>query len=553
MAKDYKKSLIYLFVFVLLGSVAFVVPTDRYFEISKAMELYSEVYKEINTSYVDEVNPNLLMQTGIEGMLSSLDPYTNYIPEDRIEEFRTQNTGQYGGIGALSNIIDGKKIIMMIMENSPSMKSGLKIGDEIIEINGINIRGLSREETGKLTRGQANTPVTLTVLRYGIENPIKIEIIREQIQIPAVSYQGMIDEHIGLIRLTEFTQHAGKDVRDAVEELKKKGAKKLILDLRDNPGGLLVEARNICNIFLPKNMEVVTTRGKLPENNVTYKTLNKPLDTEIPLVVLINDGSASASEIVAGTLQDYDRAVIIGEKSFGKGLVQVNRHLSYHSQLKVTIAKYYTPSGRCIQALDYSHRLEDGEVLKIPDSLKNSFLTSNKRIVYDGAGIDPDVKAGKNQLSQVTERLIQNGHLFHFATEYYYNHETIESPSAFEISSQTYNDFISWMKKKSFTYYNEVEKNIEQLEAIAHSENLSSAVKNSIEQLKSKMESEKKDDFTRFSDEIKRVLEMEIVGRYYFEKGTIESSFKDDPYIKTAEDHLNNPDSYKSILKIDTL
>ncbi|MFO0507070.1 MAG: S41 family peptidase, partial [Chryseotalea sp.] len=361
-----KKYFIPLVIIIVLLVVANTKPADRYFEIARNLDVFASLFKEVNNNYVDDVNPNTLMRTGIDAMLASLDPYTNYIPEDEIENFRTQNTGQYGGIGAVTRQFGNRTVVTLVMAGFAAEKGGLKAGDEVLKIDSKNLSSLTQEEAGNLMKGQLGTPVTLTVKRYGVDKPIELSFKRERIKISNVPHFTLLQSQTGYIQLTDFTPDAGKEVRNALIALKEKGAKNIVLDLRGNPGGLLQEAVNICNLFLPKGVTVVETKGKIKEHNVTYKTLNPPVDLEIPVAVLIDRGSASASEIVAGTLQDYDRAIIVGEKSFGKGLVQINRDIPYNSKLKVTTAKYYTPSGRCIQVLDYSQRRADGSVASIP-------------------------------------------------------------------------------------------------------------------------------------------------------------------------------------------
>src|SRR5690606_38068255 len=361
-----KKRIIFLFcVVAAVASLALTRPADRYFEIAKNLDIFATLFKEVNALYVDDINPNTLVRTGIDAMLASLDPYTNYIPEDEVEDYRTHNTGQYGGIGAITREIGSRTVVTMLIEGYGAHKGGLKIGDEILRIDGIELKGLTREETSLLMRGETGKPVSLTVKRYGEPRPLELTFNRERIKINNVPFFGMVGNDLAYVHLSDFTPEAGREVRNALSQLLAQGAKGVILDLRNNPGGLLIEAVNISNLFLPKGKLVVSTQGKIPENNLKYETLNTPLDTEIPVAVLINRGSASASEIVAGTLQDYDRGVIVGEKSFGKGLVQVSRLLSYNAQLKVTTAKYYTAAGRCIQVLDYAHRREDGSVISI--------------------------------------------------------------------------------------------------------------------------------------------------------------------------------------------
>lgn len=359
---------------------AFSPPGQRYFEIAKNLDIFASLFKEVNSLYVDEVNPNQLVRTGIDAMLNSLDPYTNYIPEDEVETYRTMNTGQYGGIGAVTRQLGKRVVVSMIYADYPAGKGGLKIGDEIIKMDGVELSRLSMDESNRLMRGQIGKPVTLTVIRPGSEKPLEFEFKRERIKVNNVPYYGMATGTIGYVALTDFTIDAGKEVRNAVVALKDKGATKIVLDLRGNPGGILQEAVNVCNIFLPKGKHVVSTRGKIKESNMSYETMLAPVDLEIPVVVLMDRGSASASEIVAGTLQDYDRAVVMGEKSYGKGLVQLSRPLSYNSQVKITTAKYYTPSGRCIQVLDYSHRRPDGSVISVADSLKRPLTERGLRV-----------------------------------------------------------------------------------------------------------------------------------------------------------------------------
>lgn len=545
----YKFRIAIVGIVVIAGALAFSNPSDRYFEIAKNLDIFATLFKEVNALYVDEVNPNKVIKTGIDAMLSSLDPYTNYIPEDDIENFRTQSTGQYGGIGAVTTRVDGKIKVSMVLDGYSAQKNGLKIGDEVIKIDNIDIRGLSSEETSGLMKGQANTPVSLTVLRYGNEIPLTLNFKREKVKINNVPYYGMASENVGYIKLTEFTMEAGKEVANAVEELKEKGAENIILDLRGNPGGLLLEAVNITNVFIPKGKEVVSTRGKISENNTIYKTLNNPVDTEIPLVVLINSGSASASEIVAGTIQDYDRGVVVGKKSFGKGLVQITRPLSYNSQLKVTTAKYYTPSGRCIQALDYSHRNEDGSVGKVPDSLKNEFRTSNNRVVYDGGGIDPDLEVINEELSPIAYTLYTKGLIFDYATKYFYEHKNISDSKTFELSDSEYEEFKKWLADKDYSYTTQVEHHLAQLKEDALEEKYYKDIENDLKELKATLNRSKGNDLNDFKHQIKELLEEEIASRYYFERGAVESSFDEDQALITALEVLNNKTKYQNILQ----
>lgn len=533
---------------LLVIALAFSSPSDRYFEIAKNLDIFATLFKEVNALYVDEVNPNKVIKTGIDAMLASLDPYTNYIPEDDIENFRTQSTGQYGGIGAVTSRLNGKIKVVMLMEGYSAAKNGLRIGDEVIKINDIDVRSMSREATSDLMKGQANTPVSLTVLRYGNETPITLDFKREKVKISNVPYSGMVSSDIGYVKLTEFTMQAGKEVKNAVGELKDKGAKKIILDVRGNPGGLLIEAVNITNVFLPKGLEVVSTKGKLTENNATYKTLNNPIDENIPLAVLINSGSASASEIVAGTIQDYDRGVIIGQKSFGKGLVQITRPLSYNSQLKVTTAKYYTPSGRCIQALDYSFRNDDGSVGSIPDSLKMEFETTNGRVVMDGGGIKPDILVDKESLSPIAYSLYTKGHIFDYATKYHFEHPSIENARAFKLSDAEYKAFINWLSGKDYGYTTQVEQKLEELTKNAKQEKYYEDIKEKLAEIKNTLAKSKDNDLIDFKDQIVALLEDEIVSHYYLEKGSVESTFDSDEDILKAIEILNNQQEYNQIL-----
>jgi carboxyl-terminal processing protease len=504
----------------------------------------------VNALYVDEVNPNKLVKTGIDAMLESLDPYTNYIPEDMVEDYRTMNTGQYGGIGAFTREMNNRTVVTMVLETYTAQKTGLKIGDEILKIDNVDLTKISAEQEGHLMKGQVGTPVSLTIKRFGVEQPIKLDFKREKIKVNNVPYFGMLENNIGYVQLLEFTPDAGKEVKNAVVALKEKGAKGLILDVRGNPGGLLFEAVNICNLFLPRGKLVVSTKGKIPEHNQNYETLNNPVDTELPVVVLINRGSASASEIVAGTLQDYDRAVVIGEKSYGKGLVQVSRQLSYNSQLKVTTAKYYTPTGRCIQVLDYTHRREDGSVSIIPDSLKQTFKTSTGRTVYDGGGIDPDIKLPAQEVHQVAQKLYETGLLFDYATLYSFNHQTLTKPRNFSLTNDEYSQFVSWMKDKKYSYTSYLDQQLKELNQEAKQEKYFAELKPQLDQIQSTIEASKKNELTLYKDQIKRLLEEDIASRYYLEKGSVEVGFKYDMEIKKASEVLLNTAQYRKLLNL---
>lgn len=548
--KTNKKILLASALLITVALLAASKPAERYFEIAKNLDIFATLFKEVNALYVDDVNPNKLVRTGIDAMLNSLDPYTNYIPEDEVEDFRTINTGQYGGIGAITREINNRTTVTMIMEGYGAQKGGLRIGDEILKIDDAELAKLSREQSSHLMKGQVGTPVTLTVKRVGVEQPISLQFKREKIKVNNVPYYGMVGTDVAYIQLSDFTPDAAKEVKIALIALKEQGAKSVILDLRGNPGGLLIEAVNITNIFLPKGKLVVSTKGKIPENNLNYETLNAPVDTEIPVSVLINRGSASASEIVAGTLQDYDRGVIIGEKSYGKGLVQVSRPLSYNAQLKVTTAKYYTPTGRCIQVLDYTHRREDGSVGSIPDSLKKSFKTSAGRTVYDGGGIDPDIKTESPEAHMLTQMLFERGLLFNYGTQYVLKHPQPVDPRTFTLSDEEYKEFVAWMKDKNYQYKSYLEYELQQFAEEAKKEKYYTDLKAQLDQIQTRIAESKKNELMMYKDEIRMLLEEDIVSRYHLEKGSIEAGFKYDDDVKKAVEVLHSSAQYKKILNM---
>ncbi len=533
-----------------LIAFSFTTQSDRYFEIAKNLDIFATLFREVNALYVDDVNPNKLVKTGIDGMLESLDPYTNYIPEDMVEDFKRMNTLQYDGIGATLSRLNNRTVVTMIFENYPAQKGGLKIGDEILKIDNTEVGKLTIDQEDQLLKGQVGTSVNLTIKRLGVEQPLKLNFKREKIKGSNVPYSGMLENNIGYIQLLEFTMDAGKEVKNALIALKKNGARAVILDVRGNPGGLLTEAVNICNIFIPRGKLVVSTKGKIPEQNHNYETLDDAVDSEIPMAVIINRGSASASEIVAGTLQDYDRAIVIGEKSYGKGLVQVSRLLSYNAQLKVTTAKYYTPTGRCIQVLDYSHRRNDGSVGTIPDSAKRPFKTTSGRTVYDGGGIEPDVKMPYIELHTVTQKLYETGSIFEYATVYALAHPSLPDPKSFTLSNDEYSQFTMWMKTRNFTYTSNFDQQLQLVSQEAKREKYYADVKVHLDLIEGKVEENKKSEMQLYKDEIKQLLEEDIASRYYLEKGSIEVGFKYDQEIKKASEVLLNTAQYKKILNL---
>ena len=537
-----------LWVAVLLSGTAFLFafdsPSDKYFEIAKNLDIFASLYKEMNTSYVDEINPNKTIKTGIDAMLNSLDPYTNYIAEDE-----TMTTGQYGGIGAVIGKRREKTVVMMPYENFPAHKAGLKIGDELLEVDGVEVSGKTTGDVSKLLKGQADTKVKLKIKRFGEPAPRIVELTRQRIKIDNVPFSGMVTTDVGYLHLTDFTSDASREVRKAITELKEKGAKKIIFDLRDNPGGLLNEAINISNLFIPKDKEVVSTKGKVPDWNKTYRALNPPLDMDIPVAVLTSSRSASAAEIVSGVIQDYDRGVLIGQRTFGKGLVQATRQLSYNAQLKITTAKYYIPSGRCIQAIDYTNRNDDGSVGKFPDSLKVAFKTSNGRVVYDGGGVAPDILVEHEPIAPITYSLEAKGLFFDYATEYFYKHPSIASAKEFSLSDADFADFVKFLSGKDYDYTTKMETNMNDLVTNAKKEKYYDDIKDQVENLKKHINHNKEQDLQKNKAEIKEMLENQIVSRYYLEKGMQEAGFKHDKEVQAAVKVLNNPDEYAKILK----
>lgn len=517
--------------------------SDEFFEISKNMEIFTSVYKELNIYYVDGTKPGALMKTGIDAMLKSLDPYTVYYPESKIEEAMFMQTGQYGGIGTLVNTIDGKIIITEPYEGYAAVKSGLLAGDVVLKINGKSVEGKKHDEVTDQLTGQPGSEVELTIQRPGEAQPRQIKIKREEIKIKDVPYYSMLaDSATGYIQLTGFTQTAGSEVKSAFLALKKRNMNKLILDLRGNGGGLLREAITIVNLFVPKGTEIVKTKGKIEEWNKTYTAMNDPIDTQIPIVVLVDGGSASASEIVSGSLQDLDRAVVVGTESYGKGLVQQTKDLAYNTKIKLTVAKYYTPSGRCIQRLDYSHRDENtGEVVAKADSLIRSFKTRGGRPVTDGRGISPDIEVKEDEAAHILQSLVQNWIIFHWATEYHRTHATIDSADAFRLSDTEYKQFVDFAMGKDFHYDTNTEKLYEQLKKTAKEEKYLEGSEKQFDELFAKIEPKKDSDLLKFKQQIKEFLENEIVGRYYYQTGRSKNMLREDPYVvKSLEVFASN-------------
>ena len=520
---------------------------DNYFEITKNIRIMTSVYDNINTFYVDEPEPGNLMKKGIDAMLRSLDPYTVYIPESDIEDYRFMTTGQYGGIGAMIKTQDSYVVISEPYEGSPTDKAGIIAGDILLEIDGKSVAGKTTKEMSAILKGGAGTILKVKYERHGVAS--ETSITREVIKIPSVPYYGMIDEEIGYVKLNSFTSTASREVLKALKYLKdSSGMKKLVFDLRGNGGGLLHESVNIVNFFIGKGNTVVSTKGRLTDLNKDYKTLNTPFDEEMPIVVLVDGYSASASEIVSGSLQDLDRAVIIGMTTYGKGLVQQTKDLNFGSKVKLTIAKYYTPSGRCIQKLDYANRDDKGSVSEVADSLIKTFTTKNGREVKDGRGVEPEIKIEPTVFSKLTSVLVFKNYVFNYATDYKRGHSDIESASTFSLSTSDYNNFIAYLGDKEVEYTMDSEEMLEELKEIAKEEKYYDDSEIEFDALFAKLKPSLKDDMVRYKDEIIELLENEIVSRYYYQNGRVEASLKNDPYMKEAKEVLKNQVRYKSIL-----
>lgn len=536
---------------VLVASVSFVSLSfkDDYFEISKNLDIFATLFREVNLYYVDEIQPGQMMKTGIDAMLESLDPYTNYIPEDDIEDARFMTTGQYGGIGALIRTKDDFIVVSEPYEDAPAAKADLRAGDVILEIEGRSTKGKTSSDVVKVLKGQPNTPVKLLIKREGEEKPLEKTIVREEIKVNNVPYYGMVDDKIGYIKLTGFTQDAGREVKDALLKLKENDKLEgVVLDLRGNPGGLLREAINIVNVFVDKNLDIVSTKGKVKDWDKTYKSLNSPVDLNIPLAVLVNRSSASASEIVSGSIQDLDRGVIVGQRSFGKGLVQTSRPLSYNTQLKITTSKYYIPSGRCIQAKDYSHRNEDGSVGTVPDSMIKEFTTRAGRKVYDGGGVIPDVSMPVKEYTPISRSVMSNNLIFDFATQYRLKHPEIKAARDFKVTPELFTEFSSYLSTKEYSYKTESEEVLEEWQKVAEREKYFDAAKAEFDALKQKIDHDKKADIEKSKDQLSELLADEIASRYYFQRGRIETSFDYDTELKKAVDILKDKSFYKDIL-----
>ncbi len=519
---------------------------DDFFEIAKQIEIFTTLFKELNKNYVDETNPGDLMDKSIKGMLASLDPYTVYFNEQDVVKFKINNTGEYTGIGAVITRKNDKLIIKEPYKNFPADKAGLKAGDEVIQIGDILLSDF-KDDASQLFRGAKNTKIDVKYIRQGKTNTA--QIVLDEVEVKSVPFFGKIDDKTGYIVLARFNQKASFETKQALEQLKKEGAERIVLDLRGNPGGLLNEAVNICNLFVPKNEIIVTTKSRIEKHNNTYKTSKEPVDTEIPLAILVNGKSASASEIVSGALQDLDRAVIIGSRSFGKGLVQRPVDLTYGTQLKVTISRYYTPSGRCIQALNYNQKDKNGIATKTDAKNYNAFKTRKGRTVYDGGGILPDIELEETKLSPITEALQKNDGIFNYVTAYYYKNQHLGDKIPM-FSDTDFQSFKQFLKIEKFSFDTETELALKNTLATAKKEKIDDSITVEYQQLLLALQKSEENLLDKNKAEIKNLILDEIIKRYQYQEGLYQYYLQNNSEIKKATSVLNNSSQYKSILKM---
>lgn len=541
-----------LILLVLTATTAVGQTKKNNFEISKSIDIYNNVLRQLNMYYVDEIDPAELNESAINAMLEGLDPYTVFITESQIEDVKLMTTGEYGGIGSLIQYFEGKTQISEPYEGFPAAKAGLIPGDIFLEINDIDVTTKNSNEISELLKGTPGTTVKLKMQRPGDKEPYVKELKREKIKIDNIPYSTVFDNGIGYAILSQFTKDCARELKEVIIDMKKKHELKgFVLDLRGNGGGLLNEAVDIVNMFVPKNKLVVYQKGKVPENNYNHYTQHEPLDLDIPLVILVNEGSASASEIVSGSIQDFDRGVIVGQRTFGKGLVQNIFPMSYNTQIKVTVAHYYLPSNRCIQEIDYSKKKKGNvaDTLEIADTLGKAFHTANGRVVYEGHGIQPDVKIEPTMASTITMHLYAKNLFFKYANKFYREHKSIKSPKDFKITDAIYEDFMQFVKDEGFTFTSESENAIKNLEKIAKAEGYLEEIQPGLDQVVATIEVEKTKDLIDNRKEIEEMLETEIVSRYYYQKGRIIAALDNDPELDKAFEVILNQEEYNNILK----
>jgi carboxyl-terminal processing protease len=544
-----KKLWTLVFSFLIIFSFSNVCKAQHDFEIAKNVDIFVSILKELNAKYADEISPGDLTKTAIDAMLSSLDPYTVYYPESQIEDYKMMTKGQYGGIGALIQQHGDYIVISEPYEDCPAHQAGLMAGDRILSVNKQSMKNRSSSDVSEYLKGQPGTKITIEVERYGQSKPLSFDVVRKEIKFPSVPYSGMVSDEVGYIKLDQFTEKASSEVKEAFVKLKEQGMKYLIFDLRNNGGGLLQEAVNIMNIFVDQGTMISETKGKLESQHNVYKTRFPVTDKTIPVVVLVNEYSASASEIVSGAFQDLDRGVIMGRKTFGKGLVQNVLPLSYNTSMKITIAKYYIPSGRCVQNIEYfKNDTLTPTRTKIPDSLAVAYKTKNGRTVYDKGGVEPDVISPDTVASNLLLALVLNNLIFDYATQYRATHATIPEAKDFRVNDEIYNDFIHFLKDKEYTYTTETEKVLEDLKEVAEDEQYFKDISALYDSMKKKIEEEKSTELQKYKAEISDYLASEIISRYYYQKGKYVDMLRCDPEISAAKDLLLNQARYKSIL-----
>ena len=545
-----RNGIIVAIVLITVAFFSFKSGDDRNFQIAKNLDIFNSIVKELDMFYVDTIDPNKTIREGIDNMLYSLDPYTVYYPENDQDELEMMVKGSYGGIGSLIRYNPKSKytVIAEPYEGMPAAESGLKAGDLLLEIDGKDLKGNSDVST--LLRGQVGTSFKLKVQRPGVKEPLEFNIVRRSIQMPTIPYYGVMDGQVGYINLSSFSGNPSKDFKKAFLDLKKQGITSLVIDLRNNGGGLLDQAVEIVNMFVPRGKTIVTTKGKIKQASNTYKTLREPLDTDIPIAVLVNSGTASSSEILSGSLQDLDRAVIVGNRTYGKGLVQVPRSLPYGGNLKITTSKYYIPSGRCVQAIDYAHRNEDGSVARIPDSLTTVFHTAAGREVRDGGGVSPDIEVKQERLPNILFYLVRDNLIFDYATDYCLKHPAIASAKEFELTDADYEEFKNKVKGADFKYDQQSEKILNNLKEAAEFEGYMKDASDEFKALENKLKHNLDRDLDYFSKDIKKMIAEEIIKRYYYQEGAIIQQLKDDKDLDEAVKVLTNPERYQQILSV---